>query len=234
LKKALELAPTDYRTNLEQGNFLLDVSRVKEAIGFLRQAAWTEPLLLSPTLQLGRTYFSNADFEMALKEYERGKDLIGPKMFLHLSILVVSMQIGDRVLMEEALENTLAADGISDNSRLLNNTMASLLDAPEVARAELQRFYADPAFTWTLDRGGIAFFASYFGDPELSLKIHHELFKTGGYPVYVIWEPVSKEMRRLPGCKVLVRDLGLFDYWRTTGNWGDFCRSLGHDDFECE
>jgi hypothetical protein len=31
----------------------------------------------------------------------------------------------------------------------------------------------------------------------------------------------------------LVRDLGLVEYWRATGEWGDFCRPLGTEDFEC-
>jgi hypothetical protein len=30
-----------------------------------------------------------------------------------------------------------------------------------------------------------------------------------------------------------VRDLGLADYFRSSGNWGDFCRPLAGDDFEC-
>ncbi len=27
---------------------------------------------------------------------------------------------------------------------------------------------------------------------------------------------------------------GLVDYWRTSGNWSQFCRPLGADDFECQ
>jgi len=41
-------------------------------------------------------------------------------------------------------------------------------------------------------------------------------------------------MRRLPGFKDLVSKLGLVDYWRSSGNWGEFCRLVGADDFECE
>jgi len=28
--------------------------------------------------------------------------------------------------------------------------------------------------------------------------------------------------------------LKLYDYWRATGNWGDHCRPVGADDFECD
>ena len=42
-----------------------------------------------------------------------------------------------------------------------------------------------------------------------------------------------KPMRQLPGFKDLVTKIGLVHYWRTTGNWGEFCHPVGKDDFEC-
>jgi hypothetical protein len=48
-----------------------------------------------------------------------------------------------------------------------------------------------------------------------------------------LWYPHMAAVRRAPGFKDLVRDLGLVDYWRETGEWGDFCRPVGADDFEC-
>ena len=30
-----------------------------------------------------------------------------------------------------------------------------------------------------------------------------------------------------------MRELGLVDYWRAVGDWGDFCKPVGDDDFEC-
>jgi hypothetical protein len=40
------------------------------------------------------------------------------------------------------------------------------------------------------------------------------------------------DMRRLPGFKTLMEKEGLLNYWRTTGNWADYCRPV-NDDFEC-
>ena len=45
-----------------------------------------------------------------------------------------------------------------------------------------------------------------------------------GRPVY---------LRTDPRFKVIVRDLGLVDYWRASDKWGDFCKPSGKDDFEC-
>lgn len=41
-------------------------------------------------------------------------------------------------------------------------------------------------------------------------------------------------MGKLPGFKDLVREVGLVDYRRSSGNWGDFCYPVSNDDFECE
>jgi hypothetical protein len=41
----------------------------------------------------------------------------------------------------------------------------------------------------------------------------------------VRWQPVFKE---------IVTELDFVDYWRASGDWGDFCRPLGAEDFECE
>jgi hypothetical protein len=48
-----------------------------------------------------------------------------------------------------------------------------------------------------------------------------------------LWSPLMTEMRKLPGFKELVREVGLVTYWRTTGEWGEFARPKGADDFEC-
>ena len=47
------------------------------------------------------------------------------------------------------------------------------------------------------------------------------------------WSPLLRDTRATGGFKALVRDVGIARYWRETGNWSDFCRPLGSDDFEC-
>lgn len=50
---------------------------------------------------------------------------------------------------------------------------------------------------------------------------------------FVLWYPYKTQVRATPEFKDIVRELGLVDYWRKTGNWGDFCKPVGSDDFEC-
>jgi hypothetical protein len=39
-------------------------------------------------------------------------------------------------------------------------------------------------------------------------------------------------VRADPRFKALVRDLGLYDIWRSSGEWGDFARAKGENDFD--
>jgi hypothetical protein len=110
--------------------------------------------------------------------------------------------------------------------------MGPLLDAPEAALAELRKFDADPAYDNQMGRTIITVWAAYFGDHELALKQFRDVIDDRVVAFFIAWRPIHKEMRLLPGFKEVVRDLGLVDYWRETGNWGDFARPVGNDDFE--
>ena len=111
--------------------------------------------------------------------------------------------------------------------------MRSRLGDPKAGLAELRRAAQDPRYPKdTLSQSTLAYWAAYFGDPELSLRLLHDV-PADPSMAHVLWRSILKDTRRLPGFKNLVRDLGLVSYWRTSGKWGEFCRPLGDDDFEC-
>jgi TolB-like protein len=47
-----------------------------------------------------------------------------------------------------------------------------------------------------------------------------------------VWQPRLAPLRKDPQFKLLMRRVGLVDYWRRHG-WPDRCRAKGEDDFEC-
>ena len=80
---------------------------------------------------------------------------------------------------------------------------------------------------------GIAYFAAYFGDDDLALAcLRRSLVDMRGILINAIWHPLFARLRRTAGFKQLLHDLGISDYWRKSGHWGDFARPLGADDFE--
>ena len=81
---------------------------------------------------------------------------------------------------------------------------------------------------------GIAAWASYFGEHELALQVFSEFLVANLFYIWPIWRPIHKEMSQLPEFKDLVIKIGLVDYWRKSGNWGDFCHPVGDDDFVCD
>lgn len=93
-----------------------------------------------------------------------------------------------------------------DPAAAVNAAMSRLLDDRPAALAELRRQFEDPKFPAdSFPLAAVAQWAAYLGDPELSL----------------------------PAFKDFLREQGLVDYWRASGNWGEFCSPSGKDDFVC-
>ena len=77
----------------------------------------------------------------------------------------------------------------------------------------------------------IALYAAHFGDTELALAALRRSAMAASYRP-MVWEPLLRNVRKTAGFKQLITELGLPDYWRKSGKWGDFARPVGDDDFE--
>jgi TolB-like protein len=92
-------------------------------------------------------------------------------------------------------------------------------DGPQKARSEV-----------------IALWSDYFGDKDLALAaIRRGLLVSpyDGFQMPTVWYPYVTGLRGDPRFKAIARDQGYADYWRKSGEWGDFCKPVGTDDFEC-
>ena len=233
-KKILSLAPDDMWANRNYASCLVFLGRPRECIKHMRKVTRIEPLSPAAAQFLAVDYEVAGDLEASLLEIERGQALHGDPDAFNGPLLVIALTKGDRAMIESAFEkNIKAGDVIPDRNQGLTETMHSLLDNPEAAIAELRRFYKDPAYHNSFIHMVIAFYASYFGDHALALDIFSDMSRHNSAQGFMIWRPIHKPMRQLPGFKDLVRDMGLVDYWHATGNWGEFCRPVGDDDFEC-
>ena len=217
--KALVVAPKNDDTNNAYGWFLNTVGRPNEGIDYFKRMVRLEPLAAWAYSQLGFTYDLIGNLDAAAMTFKKAKELTSDPTFFYTGLMVLAMEEKNRALTDKYL--LLSGDKV----------MHTLLDKPEEAVAELRLLLTDPAYKNPTRREPIAVWASYYGEYELALQIFRDL--PSGFSSSV-WRPIHKGMRRLPGFKEYVKEIGLVDYWRKSGNWGDFCRPVGDDDFECE
>jgi hypothetical protein len=108
-------------------------------------------------------------------------------------------------------------------------------DNKQAVLALLRGAFDDPAYRNPARMQGLAFLAAYFGDEALALACLRFAFvgkRDGPLRLIAIWHPLLASLRKTEGFKQLVRDLGLYDYWRQSGHWPDFARPNGDGDFE--
>lgn len=230
-QRAHELAPADPQVNLRHGIFLAFVGRIDEAIGCMERALRAEPLLEVCARLLGNFTELCGDLKGAQSKYKKASALPGDHYFVDVNMAVVGMTMGDHAMIRENLGKRI--DAMSGTHKVFTKTMLELMEAPSQALAELRRMFSDPVFAEEGTHVPMAVWASFLGDDELALDIYRGMMSSPFRSFWIFWRPLHKRMRQLPGFKDLLRDLGLVDYWRATGDWGEFCRPLGNDNFEC-
>jgi TolB-like protein len=226
---------TRARVRMRYGQFLLSVGRGKAAVDQLVATRDTEPLDVFVRMQLVLALEVNGQLDRADAEAAYLRQLPGSdEVLLRGDRLVRAMGHGDRTAVKAALASN--ADNPVQQGGLDERSLANL-DEPSAALRQLRLNLDDPrtgadifALTWAME------WAAYLGDPQLALQAARRAaglgvsFETWAWS---IWRPVMKDVRRQPGFKALLKEMGVVDYWRATGDWGDFCKPLGSDDFEC-
>jgi tetratricopeptide (TPR) repeat protein len=212
------------------------MGRPTEAIDYMQRLVRLEPLASGAHEFLGVTDQLSRNSDAAAMALKKARDLSDQPAVYNTGLLILALEENNRALIDEyvALVVNTELHGNIPGIRDLNQVMQTLLDTPEEAVAELRVFLIDPAYKNPWNRVGIAVWASYFGEHELALQALRESIGSDSTLIWTIWRPIFKGVRQIPEFKDLVRDLGLVDYWRTSGNWGDFCRPVGDDDFECD
>jgi adenylate cyclase len=228
--RARALAPKSMREPIvSRCHQLAAVGRIHDAIPFSMEVARIEPM--APHQVRAELLFYAGRHEESRQEYERERNLPYSTFVADMLACGRMMALGDHVTAKRCL--ALAAD--SAGSMPLFREMLEVFDDAPRARALIRRHVeADPQpgdFTRLVE---VARYAPYFGEPELALAAYRRTAKNMiGVFMINFWHPLMAEMRRLPGFKDLVREVGLVTYWRTTGEWGEYARPVGDDDFEC-
>lgn len=227
------------------GRFLLFTGRVRTALATLERARQNDPLNGLIDVNIADAYSNMGNIPTAMKELERAAKLHKtPQVLFAIIKLQTAMAVND---LEAIHAHSQIPQGIDDVSRTISREMAEHASDKPALRAALRQAWSDPANRTLIRSFTIAMWLAYADDPGLALQVLNTIADTYVsnraqiWTIYdadvthrPLWWPLMRDVRRLPGFKDLVRKLGLVGYWRTTGNWSDFCRPLGEDDFECE
>ena len=147
--------------------------------------------------------------------------------------LSTALASGRRAEIEKALSRI--ADR-NDGNLNFNVRMGRFLDDPQAGLAALRDIVGERESMTMIGRSAIALWAIYYGDTNLALEMLRRPFNgdvTTAFLALNVWQPIYRDVRKLEDFKDFVRDIGMEDYWRTTGKWNDFCHPIGDDDFEC-
>jgi TolB-like protein len=245
LLQGLSVVPQDeLLTNIES-NLLREVGRLKDAVAYGRQAQAVLPptfnrdstliLALSATgnsFEAGqladiaakswpsRSPVWNARFEMAIfnSQWDDALALLTPGGYVPLPGPVA-----------QAWRNALKAAKSGD---------------PGAKRSAVRDFVVqlDPALPWAskaamppnevMTPGGVIAMLAILGDKDAAFAQAKAYLKRDSYAdsAFLFW-PNLAEFRRDPRFMPLATQIGLVDYWRSSGNWPDFCgdKSLPYD-----
>jgi TolB-like protein len=228
--RSMALAPPTMREPVvSRAHQLAIVGRVGEAIPFAREAARVEPLAPN-TLQGLLDLVGGSDEAEA--EYQRTLRLPISQPLNHYWAVARSMMLRNHGQVRERL--VLCAEHFGGVSFF--GAALEMFDEPTRFVAWLSKNIEDGP---GLDSLGInknlflGYLAAYVEAPELVLRAWRAMSRDLlGVQILRIWHPLFAEVRKLPGFKDLVSDFNLPTYWRTTGEWGEFARPVGADDFE--
>lgn len=212
----------------ELGRLLMRIGRAREALGYLERARDAEPLDTNASLFLAEGYGNAGDLKAALAEYDRGLKFAPQHPLFVGSAVLAALATGDAAEIER---RAAIAARVEPTAGALNGDFARFVSDNAGLRTAVANAWSNASNQAGLRGLAVAHWAAYAGDTKLALEALH--LQPSLIVTYAIWRPVMASVRADPGFKDLVRDRGLVDYWRKSGNWGDFCRPLNADDFEC-
>jgi TolB-like protein/tetratricopeptide (TPR) repeat protein len=230
--KAVELSPPSEAEALGGLSLVLtSMGRVEDAIPHLQLARSRDPLSLDVSNYLQTALTISERYQEAGAEYDRSQDLAG-----------------NRTVAEGLAMNRAWAQGLSlaevkkhwrryiarDTLRMpVYSELVELMDQPQAARIRLRKVFEDPSYQDPTRQLRIGLSAARLDDTDLALMaMRRSYVDMRSLGVYYIWLPTCRHVRKDPRFKDLLRDLKIVDYWRETGQWGDFARPSGAEDFE--
>ncbi len=228
---ALAAAPVSEAEGIRSyGEFLHRVGRVKEAASYVERHLQADPLSPLTSLSVQAVLDFSGHPAQADAEYERSKDLSGDRDAMEHLALFRALVRGDGESVKDLVARVMTYQsmpvvGLED--------LPEIFDQRETMLARLRQAQALSSNQNVASQYRIAVWACWHGDITLcAAALRRFAIDLAAPRAMAIWAPILSGVRKTPAFKEIVRDLGLVDYWRASGKWGDFARPLGDEDFE--
>jgi TolB-like protein len=208
------------------------VGRQREGARYFERARQLEPTSLGISAILQNAYLTTGNLGAAQEEYRRGKSLAGDRRRSEFYALLSLWRSKDVKPAAVAAQFRVVLQ-LDTPPNPLNQALLPVLSDKAAARAVIRKAFDDPSPQQGGRTGLIALYADHFGDKERALMaLRRHIFDLGNNPS-ILWLAWESDLRSDPRFKEMLRELKIVDYWRASGNWGDFCKPVGSDDFEC-
>jgi adenylate cyclase len=237
-ERLVEQLPSDPQADVfwqSREIFPLSVGRFEEALPWLRETVRRDPLDRVKGWVFRDVLDITGRFDEAEAETERSKDSPGDRAWIELCACFRLKGRADHSQIEARYRVFMAARMSGMWTSPMYERLAAVLSEPEAARAIICEALDDPYFQNPTRMIWLSVFAGFFDAIDEVLEAVRRAYVAEDVPLYLgryLWMPVLGAARRDPRFKQIVRDLGLVDYWRRSGKWGDFARPVGDDDFE--
>ena len=210
-------------------NLMLALGRANAAVGQQEKVLKEDPLSLGASWVLQHCLDCAGRHDEAEKLYKKSKSLAG-------NIAVLDWLATTRRMAQHKPEDVFEIFHENHERDLerqpFGPELAKIVDQPDKALDLIRRIAADPENQVPIRLASIAHWAEFYGDCDLAIDILGLGSRIPGFIVLDMWHNQFSEIRRDARFKTILLDCGLADHWRKTGNWGDFARHLGDDDFE--
>jgi TolB-like protein len=225
--------------NSSYASIMAWTGHVKELLRIVQRAHEADP----QAVNVGRAVMNALDAtgrpDLAEEQYRYNLTLRGGHGALHWWRLLNLLRSADRdsaaidAQFATVLED-LSARPDADPTKALLKELARIHRSRGAVLDVLRRNHAQAGTGRSAPFSVIAQFADVYGDRDLALQVLREHIQ-GPYAdlYFLFWYPWQPGLRADPRFKDIVRELGLVEYWREIDNWGDFCKALDDEDFEC-
>jgi serine/threonine protein kinase/tetratricopeptide (TPR) repeat protein len=217
-------------------NVIFAVGHFDEGTELVERVIRIEPLVMFPSRDQQMNLTMGRRYQEAEAEYQRSRGLEGshaPGDYIAF-VRTLALEPSSSAAVRTAYERYRQSIGSTRPIRpAWLGGLKPLLSDRSAMRSRVRKVIEQrqPGFEYAY------LVADALGEPELALAALRPLVASldnrNWDKYWLPWLMPYSGVRTLPGFKALLRDAGIVDYWRQTGKWGDFCKPVGAEDFEC-